>query len=80
MILFPITERTKNFTDYLFSETLLFNFNFQIRRKAVKEEYKMTVTDPSLSSRLTEAVELQAADQPDLYFVTDEGGRVPAHR
>ena len=40
----------------------------------------MTVTDPSLSSRLTEAVEIQAADQPDLYFLTDGGNRVPAHR
>ena len=36
--------------------------------------------DPELSSRLLEALSLQAQQEPDLYLVSREGRRVPAHR
>ena len=46
-------------------------------------EYSRKMTggvDPNLQQRLNEAVEFQAVQEPDLYFVTKDGDRVPAHR
>ena len=34
----------------------------------------------SLHRRLSKAVELQAGEEPDLYFITEDGSRVPAHK
>ena len=36
--------------------------------------------DRSLQQRLGLAVELQASMEPDLFFLTEEGSKVPAHR
>ena len=36
--------------------------------------------DKSLQQRLGLAVELQASQEPDLFFLTEEGSKVPAHR
>ena len=41
---------------------------------------KMAALDPNLQQRLNEAVEFQAIQEPDLYFVTKDGDKVPAHR
>ena len=34
----------------------------------------------SLQRRLTKAVEFQAGEEPDLYFIAEDGARVPAHK
>ena len=36
--------------------------------------------DPDLSTRLLEAVKLQALAEPDMYLVGREGTKIPAHR
>jgi len=38
------------------------------------------MADPNLEHRLREAVEIQSGQEPDLYFITQDGERVPAHR
>ena len=44
-------------------------------------QVKMRVdVDRSLQQRLGLAVELQASQEPDLFFLTEEGSKVPAHR
>jgi len=40
----------------------------------------MVVVDPDLSSRLADAVKLQAMQEPDMYLVSSEGTKIPAHR
>jgi len=40
----------------------------------------MSVSDPKLSARLSEAVCYEAGLEPDLYFVCEDGRKVPAHR
>ena len=36
--------------------------------------------DPELDKRLNDAVKFQAKLEPDMYFVSREGTKVPAHR
>ena len=51
------------------------NDNFQI----IPVKMRVDV-DRSLQQRLGLAVELQASQEPDLFFLTEEGSKVPAHR
>ena len=47
----------------------------ELRKPADKK-----MSDPNLEHRLREAVEIQSGQEPDLYFITQDGERVPAHR
>jgi len=38
------------------------------------------MADPNLEQRLREAVEIQSGEEADLFFITRDGERVPAHR
>ena len=40
----------------------------------------MVVVDPDLRFRLAEAVTIQSREEPDMYFVSREGDKLPAHR
>ena len=55
-----------------FSKTIIFRILYQVKMRVD--------VDRSLQQRLGLAVELQASMEPDLFFLTEEGSKVPAHR